>query len=149
LTGRVEERAYLEELGAAEIVPRAELSNPAKLLDRERWAGAVDTVGSTILANVIAMTKAGGAVAACGNAAGMDLPTSVAPFILRGVSLLGVNSVTLPKALREEAWSRLATDLDREKLRRMTATIGFDDIRGAAERVVEGKVRGRVVVDIG
>ena len=95
------------------------------------------------------MTKAGGAVAACGNAAGMDLNTSVAPFILRGISLLGVNSVTLPKALREEAWARLVTDLDREKLKRMTTTIGFDDIRATAERIAEGKVRGRVVVDIG
>ena len=94
------------------------------------------------------MTKAGGAVAACGNAAGMDLPTSVAPFILRGVSLLGINSVTLPKVLREEAWSRLVSDLDRAKLKAMTTAIGFDDIRATAARIVEGKVRGRVVVSI-
>jgi acrylyl-CoA reductase (NADPH) len=148
-TGRSEEHGYLKELGASEIVPRAELSGQPKLLDKERWAGAVDTVGSTILANVISMTKAGGAVAACGNAAGMDLNTSVAPFILRGVSLLGVNSVTLPRALREEAWSRLAADLDREKLKRMTTMIGFDDIRATGQRIAEGQVRGRVVVDIG
>jgi acrylyl-CoA reductase (NADPH) len=95
------------------------------------------------------MTKAGGAVAACGNAGGMDLATSVAPFILRGVSLLGINSVTLPKPLREEAWARLVRDLDRGKLRAMTTTIGFDRIRETAERIVDGKVRGRVVVEIG
>jgi acrylyl-CoA reductase (NADPH) len=147
-TGRAEEQVYLKDLGADEVIGREELSSPAKLLDKERWAGAVDTVGSTILANVIAMTKAGGAVAACGNAAGMDLPTSVAPFILRGVSLLGINSVTLPKGLREEAWARLVTDLDREKLKKMATTIGFDDIRATAEKIVEGKVRGRVVVEI-
>ena len=147
-TGRAEEHGYLRELGADEVIGRAELSGPPKLLDRERWAGAVDTVGSTILANVLAMTKIGGAVAACGNAAGMDLPTSVAPFILRGVSLLGINSVTLPKSLREEAWARLVTDLDRDKLKRMTTTIGFDGIRATAEKIAEGEVRGRVVVEI-
>jgi acrylyl-CoA reductase (NADPH) len=147
-TGRTEEHAYLKDLGAAEIIGRDELTAEPKLLDKERWAGAVDTVGSKILANVIAMTKAGGAVAACGNAAGMDLPTSVAPFILRGVSLLGINSVTLPKSLREEAWARLVRDLDRDKLKAMTTTIGFDDIRATAEKIVEGRVRGRVVVKI-
>jgi acrylyl-CoA reductase (NADPH) len=147
-TGRAEEHGYLKDLGAAEIIGRDELAGQPKLLDKERWAGAVDAVGSTLLANVLAMTKAGGAVAACGNAAGMDLPTSVAPFILRGVSLLGVNSVTLPRALREEAWARLVTDLDRDKLKKMTATIGFDDIRATAEKITEGKVRGRVVVEI-
>ena len=148
-TGRAEEHGYLKDLGADEVIGRDELTSPPKLLDKERWAGAIDTVGSSILANVIAMTKAGGAVAACGNAAGMDLPTSVAPFILRGVSLLGINSVTLPKGLREEAWARLVTDLDRDKLKKMTTTIGFDDIRATAERIVDGKVRGRVVVEIG
>jgi acrylyl-CoA reductase (NADPH) len=147
-TGRSEEHPYLKDLGAAEIIGRDELAGDPKLLDKERWAGAVDTVGSKILANVIAMTKAGGAVAACGNAAGMDLPTSVAPFILRGVSLLGINSVTLPKSLREEAWARLVRDLDRKKLKTMTTSIGFDDIRATAEKIVEGKVRGRVVVEI-
>lgn len=148
VTGRTEERDYLSGLGAAEVLPREELIGEPKPLDRERWAGAVDTAGSKILANVIAMTKAGGAVAACGLAAGMDLNTTVAPFILRGVSLLGINSVTLPKPLREEAWARLVTDLDRDKLRAMTATIGFDEIRETAEKIVEGKVRGRVVVEI-
>jgi acrylyl-CoA reductase (NADPH) len=149
VTGRQAEHGYLKELGAAEILSREELSGDAKLLDKERWAGAVDTAGSKILANVIAMTKAGGAVAACGNAAGMDLPTSVAPFILRGVSLLGINSVFLPRALREEAWARLVTDLDRDKLKAMTTTIGFDKIKETAERIAEGKVRGRVVVEVG
>jgi len=148
-TGRTEEHAYLTGLGAAEIIGRDELSGDAKMLDKERWAGGVDTVGSKVLANVIAMTKAGGAVAACGNAAGMDLPTSVAPFILRGVSLLGINSVTLPKPLREEAWSRLARDLERDKLDAMTTTVGFDQIVPTAEKIVDGKVRGRVVVEIG
>ncbi len=148
-TGRAEENDYLKGLGADEIIGRDELSGPPKLLDKERWAGAVDTVGSTILANVIAMTRAGGAVAACGNAAGMDLPTTVAPFILRGVSLLGINSVTLPRPLREEAWGRLVRDLDRTRLKAMTTTIGFDAIRATAQKIVEGKVRGRVVVEIG
>src|SRR6185369_2350443 len=137
-TGRSEEHPYLKDLGAAEIIGRDELSGAPKLLDKERWAGAVDTVGSTILANVLSITKSGGAVAACGNAAGMDLPTSVAPFILRGVSLLGINSVTLPRGLREEAWARLVCDLDRAKLRAMTTTIGLHDVRATAERIVEG-----------
>lgn len=147
-TGRAAEHDYLRRLGAAEIIGRDELSGDAKMLDKERWAGAVDTVGSKILANVIAMTKYGGAVTACGNAAGMDLNTTVAPFILRGVSLLGVNSVTMPKAIREEAWSRLDRDLDRDKLRAMTTTIPLEDVRATAEKIVEGGVRGRVVVEI-
>jgi acrylyl-CoA reductase (NADPH) len=148
-TGRAEERDYLTDLGAAEIIARDELMGEPKMLDKERWAGGVDTVGSKILANIIAMTKAGGAVSACGNAAGMDLPTSVAPFILRGVSLLGINSVTLPKPLREEAWARLVTDLDRDKLKAMTTTIGFGEIKEKAQKIVDGKVRGRVLVEIG
>jgi acrylyl-CoA reductase (NADPH) len=147
-TGRSEEHGYLAGLGAAEIVSRDELVGPAKMLDKERWAGGVDTVGSHILANVIAMTKAGGAVAACGNAAGMDLPTSVAPFILRGVSLLGINSVTLPNPLREQAWARLVRDLDRKKLAAMTTTIRLEDVPEAARRIVEGRVRGRLVVEV-
>ncbi len=149
VTGRKEERDYLTGLGAAEIIGRDELSGDAKMLDKERWAGGIDAVGSKILANVIAMTKLGGAVAACGNAAGMDLPTSVAPFILRGVSLLGINSVIMPKPLREEAWARLVTDLDRDKLKAMTTTIGFDQIKETGEKIAEGKVRGRVVVQVG
>ena len=147
-TGRADEHAYLRGLGATEIIGRDELAGDPKLLDKERWAGAVDTVGSKILANVLSMTKAGGAVAACGNAAGMDLPTSVAPFILRGVSLLGINSVTLPKGLREEAWSRLDRDLDRDKLKAMTRTIPLTDVVDAAKQIVDGKVRGRIVVEI-
>jgi acrylyl-CoA reductase (NADPH) len=148
VTGRIAEQDYLKRLGATEIVFREELSAPAKMLDRERWAGGIDTAGSHILANLLAMTKAGGAVAACGNAAGMDFPGSVAPFILRGVSLLGINSVTAPKALREEAWSRLATDLDRDKLKAMTTTIRLEDVPATAEKIVKGEVRGRVVVEI-
>jgi acrylyl-CoA reductase (NADPH) len=148
-TGRAAEHDYLRGLGATEIIGREELSGDAKLLDKERWAGAVDTVGSKTLANVLAMTKAGGAVAACGNAAGMDLPTSVAPFILRGVSLLGVNSVTLPKQLREEAWKRLERDLDRDKLEAMTETITLEDVPQAAEKIANGNVRGRLVVEVG
>ena len=108
----------------------------------------IDSVGSVPLANALAQTMSGGAVAACGLAAGMDLPTSVAPFILRGVSLLGVNSVTVPKPIRIEAWSRLARDLDREKLSAMTETVGFDDIIPTAKAILEGKIRGRVVVEI-
>jgi acrylyl-CoA reductase (NADPH) len=147
-TGRAEEHDYLAGLGASEIIGRDDLSGAPKPLDRERWAGGVDTVGSKILANVIAMTKAGGAVAACGNAAGPDLPTSVAPFILRGVSLLGINSVTLPKSLREEAWSRLVRDLDRSKLAAMTRTIRLEDVPEAAEKIANGQIRGRLVVEI-
>jgi acrylyl-CoA reductase (NADPH) len=147
-TGRAEEAEYLKGLGASSILPREELAVPGKPLQKERFAGVVDSVGSVPLANAIAQTMAGGAVAACGLAAGMDLPTSVAPFILRGVSLLGINSVTVPKPIRIEAWSRLAKDLDREKLRSMTRTIGFDEIVPTAEAILEGKIRGRVVVEI-
>jgi len=147
-TGRTEEADYLRGLGASSILPREELAAPGKPLQKERFAGVIDSVGSVPLANAIAQTMAGGAVAACGLAAGMDLPTSVAPFILRGVSLLGVNSVTVPKPIRIEAWSRLARDLDRDKLAAMTRTIGFDDIIPTAEAILDGKVRGRVVVEI-
>jgi acrylyl-CoA reductase (NADPH) len=149
VTGRPEEADYLKGLGATTIVERSELSGPPKLLGKERWAAGVDAVGGTILANVISMIKRRGAVAVCGNAAGMDLPTSVAPFILRGVSLLGVDSVMAPKEERIAAWSRLARDLNRDKLKAMTTTIGFDDIVEAAKDIVEGKVRGRLVVEIG
>ncbi|MET0315092.1 MAG: MDR family oxidoreductase [Hansschlegelia sp.] len=147
-TGRAEEAEYLKGLGASSILPREELAAPGKPLQKERFAGVVDSVGSVPLANGIAQTMAGGAVAACGLAAGMDLPTSVAPFILRGVSLLGINSVTVPKPIRIEAWARLARDLDREKLRSMTKTISFDEIVPTAEAILEGKIRGRVVVEI-
>ncbi len=147
-TGRPAESAFLTELGAAEIIAREELTQPAKPLGKERWAGGVDAVGSHTLANVLSMTSYGGAVAACGLAGGMDLPSSVAPFILRGVSLLGVDSVMAPKALRLEAWRRLATELDHEKLASLSTTIGFDGILAAARDIVEGKIRGRVVADM-
>jgi len=147
-TGRPAEADYLKGLGAAEILDRAELTNPARPLGKERWAGGVDVVGSHTLANVLSMTKYGGAVAACGLAGGMDLPTSVAPFILRGVSLLGVDSVMAPKPLRLEAWARLARDLDMAKLDGMTREIGFDGVIEAAKAIVEGQIRGRVVVDM-
>ena len=147
-TGRPAESAFLTELGAAEIIAREELTQPAKPLGKERWAGGVDAVGSHTLANVLSMTSYGGAVAACRLAGGMDLPSSVAPFILRGVSLLGVDSVMAPKALRLEAWRRLATELDHEKLASLSTTIGFDGILAAARDIVEGKIRGRVVADM-
>jgi len=146
-TGRKEE-SYLRQLGAAEIIPRNELSGGAKPLAKERWAGAVDSVGSKTLANVLAATKYGGAVAACGLAEGMDLPTSVAPFILRGVSLLGIESVYAPRERRLLAWSRLARDLDRDKLAAITQTIGLGDVFEAAEEILAGKVRGRLVIDM-
>ncbi|ODS00353.1 NADPH:quinone dehydrogenase [Methyloceanibacter methanicus] len=147
-TGRVEEADYLMSLGANEIMDRSELSGPAKPLGKERWAATVDTVGSTTLANALSMTAYGGAVAACGLAGGMDLPGSVMPFILRAVALLGIDSVYAPKARRIEAWSRLAQELDREKLASMTRTIACDEIIPVARDILAGKVRGRVVVEI-
>ncbi|WP_046866520.1 MDR family oxidoreductase [Microvirga massiliensis] len=147
-TGRVQESDYLKGLGAAEILDRAELSGPARPLGKERWAAGVDSVGSHTLANVLSMTRYGGAVAACGLAAGMDLPTSVAPFILRGVSLLGVDSVMAPKSLRLEAWKRLAQHLDHAKLASMTSTIPLDKVIEAGPEILAGKVRGRIVVEI-
>ncbi len=147
-TGRLAESAYLTELGAAEIIDRSELSGPAKPLAKERWAGGVDAVGSHTLANVLSMTSYGGAVSACGLAQGMDLPSSVAPFILRGVSLLGIDSVMAPLPIRLEAWRRIARDLDHGKLAMLATTIGFDDIIQAATDIVEGKIRGRVVVEM-
>lgn len=147
-TGRAFEEAYLKELGAAEIISRDELSGPAKPLGKERWAGGVDAVGSHTLANVLSMTSYGGAVAACGLAQGMDLPASVAPFILRGISLLGIDSVMAPKRVRLEAWRRIEADLDASKLAALSKTIGFDDIIPAAHDLIDGKVRGRIVVDM-
>jgi acrylyl-CoA reductase (NADPH) len=147
-TGRVSETDYLKGLGATEVIDRAELSGPAKPLAKERWAGGIDSVGSTTLANVLSMTKYAGAVAACGLAAGMDLPTSVAPFILRGVCLLGIDSVMCPIDLRKTAWSRLASDLDRRKLTEITHEIGLDQVVDAGAKILAGQVRGRIVVKI-
>jgi len=148
-TGRASEHAYLRELGAVEIIPRDELSGAGKPLGKERWAGAVDSVGSHTLANVLSMTAYGGAVAACGLAQGMDLPASVAPFILRGVSLLGIDSVMAPKSIRLEAWRRLERDLDHAKLAALTTSIGFDGLIQAAHDILDGKVRGRLVAEMG
>jgi acrylyl-CoA reductase (NADPH) len=148
-TGRSDETNYLKGLGAAEVIERKELTGPIRPLAKERWAGGIDAVGSTTLANVLSMTGYGGVVAACGLAGGMDLPTSVAPFILRGVSLLGIDSVMCPLPLRQEAWRRLATDLDRSKIAAMTSEIGLADVIAAGQRIVEGRVRGRIVVKIG
>ena len=147
-TGRTSEEDYLKGLGAAEIIDRAELSEPGRPLGKERWAAAIDSVGSTTLANLLAQTMYGGAVSACGLAQGFDLPATVMPFILRGVSLLGIDSVMAPKALREEAWSRIATDLDAGKLAALSTTIGFDEIIDTAHGILDGKVRGRVVIDM-
>lgn len=149
VTGRPAEADYLKGLGAAEIVERATLTGPVKALAKERWAGAVDSVGSTTLANLLSMIRYGGAVAACGLAGGMDLPGSVAPFILRGVCLLGIDSVMCPQSKREEAWKRLETDLDRQKLAAMTREIGLSELPEVASAIVAGQVRGRVVVKIG
>lgn len=149
VTGRPQEADYLKELGAAEIVPRAELSGPVKPLAKERWAGGIDSVGSTTLANLLSMTRYGGAVAACGLAGGMDLPSSVAPFILRGVCLYGIDSVMCPLERRKEAWKRLETDLDRQKLATMTREIGLSELPEAAAAILKGEVRGRIVVKIG
>jgi acrylyl-CoA reductase (NADPH) len=149
VTGRPQEADYLKGLGAAEIVERKELAGPAKALARERWAGAVDAVGSTTLANLLSMTRYGGAVAACGLAGGMDLPGSVAPFILRGVCLYGIDSVMCPLPRRKEAWKRLETDLDRRKLAAMTTEIPLSGVAEAASAILKGQVRGRIVVKIG
>ena len=147
-TGRAEEADYLKGLGASEIIDRNTLSAPGKPMGKERWAAGVDSVGSNTLANVLAQTQYGGAVAACGLAQGMDLPASVAPFILRGVSLLGVDSVMCPRPLREEAWKRLASDLDHAKLAAITRTVKLDEVIGVAHDIIAGKVRGRVVVEV-
>jgi acrylyl-CoA reductase (NADPH) len=147
-TGRPDESGYLKDLGATEVVARADLSGPPRPLAKERWAGAIDTVGSSTLANVLSMIRYGGAVAACGLAGGMDLPTTVAPFILRGASLLGIDSVMAPLTLRNEAWQRLATDLDRQKLAKMVEETGLEGVLPAAKKIVEGGVRGRLVVKI-
>ena len=147
-TGRDAEADYLRGLGAAEILDRAELSIPGKPLGKERWAAGVDAVGSTTLANLLAQTKSDGAIAACGLAQGMDLPSSVAPFILRGVALLGINSVTTPQPKRREAWARLARELDLDRLAAMTTTVGLAEVGRLGEAILAGEVRGRTVVTI-
>jgi acrylyl-CoA reductase (NADPH) len=145
---RATEEAYLKGLGAAEVIDRAELSSPGGPIGKERWAGAVDSVGSHTLANVLAQTRYGGAVAACGLAQGMDLPASVAPFILRGITLAGIESVHCPTPRRVRAWARLAKDLDLAKLEAMTTTAGLADLPKLAADILAGQVRGRVVVDV-
>ena len=148
MTGRLQDADYLRALGATEVIERGPYTEPGKPLAKERWAGAVDTVGSHTLANVCASTKYRGAVAACGLAQGMDFPSSVAPFILRGVTLAGVDSVMAPRAERLEAWRRLAQDLDVARLELMTHEIGLGEAVATAAALLEGKVRGRVVVDV-
>lgn len=147
-TGKANEADYLKALGASQIIDRNELSQPGKPMQKERWAGVVDSVGSHTLANACAQTRYRGFVTACGLAQGMDFPASVAPFILRGVSLLGIDSVMAPRELREKAWARLARDLDSAALHRVSNVIGLEQTLRAAEDIVAGKIRGRVVVDV-
>ncbi|MEE4237185.1 MAG: MDR family oxidoreductase [Anderseniella sp.] len=147
-TGRTSEEAFLKGLGASSIIDREEFNTPPKPLAKSRWAACIDAVGSTTLANVLSQMNYGGVVAACGLAQGMDLPTSVAPFILRGVRLIGVDSVMCPKPRREQAWARLAKDLDMAKLDALTTHIKLDEVIAAGADIIAGKVRGRVVVDI-
>jgi acrylyl-CoA reductase (NADPH) len=147
-TGRASETDYLKGLGATDIIERKELTGSPRALGKERWAGGIDAVGSTTLANVLSMTRYGGAVAACGLAGGMDLPASVAPFILRGVSLIGIDSVMCPMELRQQAWGRLETELDRGKIAAMTSEIDLANVIEAGARIVDGQVRGRIVVKV-
>ena len=147
-TGKIAETAYLTSLGAAVVIDRNELSQPGKPLQKERWAGVVDSVGSQTLANAIAQCKYGATVAACGLAQGMDLPTSVAPFILRGVTLAGIDSVYAPKPMRLEAWRRLASDLSIAKLDTIITTIGLPEVIPRVPDILAGKIKGRLVVDV-
>ncbi|MBS1181320.1 MAG: acuI [Proteobacteria bacterium] len=149
VTGRPEEAERLRRLGAAEVIGRELFAGPAKMLDRERWAAAFDMVGSTVLAHVVSMLKPGGVAIACGNAAGMDFPSSVAPFILRGVSLIGVDSVRVSATRREAIWRHLAETVDRDRLAAMTSVIPLTDAIDAARRIVDGGVAGRTVVAVG
>jgi acrylyl-CoA reductase (NADPH) len=148
VTGRVEEAEFLKGLGAGTVIGREEFSGPVKALAKARWAAAIDSVGSTTLAHVISQTVPDGTVVACGNAQGMDLPTSVAPFILRGVKLIGVNSVTTPMPRRRAAWARIARDMDRATLASLATHVTLQDVPRIAADIVQGKVRGRVVVDL-
>ena len=147
-TGRPQEAEYLKQLGAVEVIDRASLSEPGRPLQKERWAAAIDSVGGHTLANVCASLRADGAVAACGLAQGMDLPATVAPFILRGVSLLGINSVTRPFAQRQQAWQALGETLDLKQLDTITHEIGLAEAIPAAGELLAGRVRGRLVVDV-
>src|SRR5690606_11927705 len=147
-TGRSAETEFLTSLGAAEVIDRAELSGKPRPLGKERWAGVVDVAGSSTLANAISMTSYGGTVAACGLAQGMDLPASVAPFILRGITLCGIDSVMAPKAKRVTAWTRLASDLDRDKLADLTVTEPLANVRDLAPKILAGEIRGRVVLEV-
>ena len=147
-TGRTDQHEYLKGLGASAFVDRAQLAASGRPLDKELWAGAVDTVGSQILATVLTQITRGGAVATCGNAAGIDLPTSVLPFILRGVALLGIDSVFCPAERRREAWRRLAKDLPLDKLDAMTEVVPFGALLERAGLILKGQVRGRTVVDV-
>ncbi|NHH99342.1 MDR family oxidoreductase [Oceanimonas sp. MB9] len=147
-TGRMEEKDYLTALGAAEVMHRDELSAPGKPLAKARWAAVVDSVGSHTLANACAQTREDGLVAACGLAQGMDFPATVAPFILRGVTLLGINSVTRPQGEREQAWTRLAQELNTDRLEQNTREIGLSEAIDAAHALLAGRVRGRLVVDV-
>jgi len=147
-TGKSSEGDYLKSLGAGQVIDRNELSQPGKPLQKERWAAVVDSVGSHTLANACAQTRYRGLIAACGLAQGMDFPASVAPFILRGVSLLGIDSVMAPRELREPAWARLGRDLEPAALDRISKVIGLGDVAAAAQDIVAGKVRGRIVVDV-
>jgi acrylyl-CoA reductase (NADPH) len=147
-TGKAAEHEFLRRLGAAEVIERSALSEPGKPFQKERWSAVVDTVGSHTLANALAQTRYGGAVAACGLAQGMDLPTTVMPFILRNVALLGVDSVMAPLALRQQAWDRLARDLKPDVLESLTEEIGLDQAIDKAADLMAGRVRGRVVVKI-
>ena len=147
-TGRMQEQDFLKKLGATTVIDRNEFNVPPKPLAKSRWAGAIDSVGSVTLANVLSQMNNEGAVAACGLAQGMDLPTSVAPFILRGVRLIGINSVTAPLPRRKLAWTRLAQDLDLAQLASLTTHVKLEDVPRVAAEIVQGHVRGRVVVDI-
>lgn len=148
VTGRPEDAEYLRQIGAAQVLERSEFSAPGKPLGKERWAGAVDVVGSHVLANICATTKYRGVVTACGLAGGMDFPATVAPFILRGVTLAGIDSVMCPRADRMLAWQRLATDLDVKKLELISSEVGLADAIPLAQRLLDGEVRGRIVIDV-
>jgi acrylyl-CoA reductase (NADPH) len=147
-TGRLSEEPYLKSLGAAGVIDRNEFSTPVKPLGKMRWAGAIDSVGSITLANIVSQTKYGGAVAACGLAQGPDLPLTVMPFILRGVKLIGIDSVHCPRQKRFAAWERLARDLDRSKLAAITQHVKLADVPRIASEIVAGRIRGRIVVDL-